>query len=252
MTASPQDAAAPETAPPVVSVLNATSLSPIILVCEHASNYIPPEYAGLGLSAAERHSHIAWDIGAEGVTRKLAQLLDAPAFIAGLSRLLIDGNRPIGAPTSIPELSERTVIPGNIGLTAQEKERRARRFFWPLHDELADFLDRRVETGPRPRLVAIHSFAPVFHGEARPWHAGVLFRRSAAWGGRLVAALRRPERPVVANEPYRIEDESDYLVPVHGEARGLEAVLIEIRQDLVASAKGQAAWAHHLAAALTG
>lgn len=241
---------APAEAPPVVTVLNPAGRSPIVLVCEHASNFIPPEYAGLGLSAEDRRRHIAWDIGAEGVTRRLSELLDAPAVIAGWSRLLIDGNRPIGAPSSIPEVSEATVVPGNQGLGADERAARATRFFKPFHDRLAAFLDERLRNGTETRLVAIHSFTPVFLGVSRPWHAGILFSHSQAWGRQLVTALDRPDRPVTANEPYEIEAETDYLVPVHGEGRGLETVLVEIRQDLVASDAQQEHWARELAAVL--
>ncbi|MBN8943834.1 MAG: N-formylglutamate amidohydrolase [Rhizobiales bacterium] len=241
---------APMEPPPVVTVLNPQGRSPIVLVCEHASNFIPPDYDGLGLSAEDRRRHIAWDIGAEGVTRRLSELLDAPAVIAGWSRLLIDGNRPIGTPSSIPEVSEATVIPGNQGLGAAERAARATRFFKPFHDRLSAFLDERLRDGAQTRLVAIHSFTPVFLGVSRPWHAGILFSHSADWGRQLVAALDRPDQPVTANEPYEIEAETDYLVPVHGEGRALATVLVEIRQDLVASGAQQDYWARELAAVL--
>ena len=129
--------ALPPADPPVLTVLRPQGRSPIVLVCEHASNHIPAEYGDLGLPEAELQRHIAWDIGAEGLTRRLSELLDAPAFIAGWSRLLIDGNRPPGAPSSIPEISEATVVPGNAGLSAAEAAARAERFFRPFHDGLA-------------------------------------------------------------------------------------------------------------------
>lgn len=242
---------APEDAPEVVTVLNPAGSSPVVLVCEHASNFIPARYDGLGLAAADRQRHIAWDIGAAGVTRALSALLDAPAFLAGWSRLLIDGNRPIGAPSSIPETSEATVIPGNRGLSAAERDARAERFFRPFHDRLSAFLDARLAAGKDTWLVAIHSFTPVFLGIARPWHAGILYGHSKAWGDRLVEAFGTPERPVAANEPYVIEAESDYLAPIHGEARGLPTVLFEIRQDLVATAAAEQDWARAIAGLLT-
>ena len=251
MTSAMAPALAPEDEPEVVTVLNAAGTSPVVLVCEHASNFIPASYDGLGLSAADRQRHIAWDIGAAGVTRALSGLIDAPAFLAGWSRLLIDGNRPIGAPSSIPETSEATVIPGNRGLGAAERERRADRFFRPFHDRLSAFLDARRAAGKDTWLVAIHSFTPVFLGVARPWHAGILYGHSRDWGARLVAAFDSPDRPVAANEPYMIEAESDYLAPVHGEARGLPTVLFEIRQDLVATAAAEQDWARAIAALLT-
>jgi predicted N-formylglutamate amidohydrolase len=242
--------AAPLADPPVLTVLRPDGTSPFVLVCEHASNHIPAEYGNLGLPEAELSRHIAWDIGAEGLTRRLSELLDAPAFLAGWSRLLIDGNRPPGAPSSIPRVSEATAIPGNEGLAEAEIEARTARFFRPFHEGLARHLDQRLAAGRTARVVGVHSFTPVFLGVARPWHAGILFQGSANWGNRMVAALDRPDRPVVANEPYRIEEETDYLVPIQAERRGLEAILLEIRQDLLARPEQQDAWARVLAAAL--
>jgi predicted N-formylglutamate amidohydrolase len=99
-------------------------------------------------------------------------------------------------------------------------------------------------------VLGIHSFTPVFKGFVRPWHAGILFRRSVEFGNRLVTALQEPGLVVAANEPYTIDDESDYTVPVHGEARGLDAALVEIRQDLIADARGAEDWAHRLKGAI--
>ncbi|QCK88563.1 N-formylglutamate amidohydrolase [Phreatobacter aquaticus] len=239
--------ALPPADPPVLTVLRPQGRSPIVLVCEHASNHIPAEYGDLGLPEAELQRHIAWDIGAEGLTRRLSELLDAPAFIAGWSRLLIDGNRPPGAPSSIPEISEATVVPGNAGLSAAEAAARAERFFRPFHDGLARHLDQRMAAGRETRVVGVHSFTPVFLGVPRRWHAGILFQHATEWGHRAVAALDRPGRPVVANEPYRIEEDTDYLVPIQAEKRGLQAILLEIRQDLLATPKHQDEWARELA-----
>lgn len=240
----------PESDPPAVETVNAQGKSPYVLLCEHASNFIPARYQGLGLDAAERERHIAWDIGVAPIARDLSSALDAPLVLSGYSRLLIDCNRPVGVPTSIPEISESTRIPGNIGLSAEEREARAARFFWPFQKEVARILDRRQAQGMPAIVFGVHSFTPVFKGFARPWHAGILFRKAERLGQALVAALQEPGLSVVANEPYRIEDGGDHTVPVHGEARGLDAVLIEIRQDLIAERQGQIAWAKRLAPAL--
>lgn len=238
-------------APPVVEVLRPEGRASFVLVCEHASNFIPRRYAGLGLSPSELERHIAYDIGAAGITRRLSELLDAPAYLSGRSRLLIDANRPPGSPTSVPQVSEATVVPGNRDLTEAERQERVDRYFAPFHGRLAEDLDRRAERGTRFRIVAVHSFTPVYLGVARPYHAGILFRGPAEkWGQRLVALLDRPDRPVVANAPYQIEDASDYLVPRQAEPRRLEALLLEIRQDLVATPSAQEAWAETIAEAL--
>jgi predicted N-formylglutamate amidohydrolase len=190
--------------------------------------------------------HIAWDIGAADVARRLSSLIDAPLFLSGYSRLLIDCNRPLGAPTSIPAMSEASAILGNQNLSAEERQVRADTFYWPFQNAVSSFLDRRKQA----IIIGIHSFTPVFHGFTRPWHCGILFRKSAAFGNDLVAALRKPGLNIAANEPYQIEDDSDFTVPVHGEQRGLEAVLVELRQDLIGDDHGVQAWALKLAHAL--
>ncbi|HTN95892.1 MAG TPA: N-formylglutamate amidohydrolase [Nordella sp.] len=236
--------------PPAAETVNADGKSPYVLLCEHASNYIPARYEGLGLDAAELERHIAWDIGVAPIARALSKALDAPLVLSGYSRLLIDCNRPVGVATSIPEISEATRIPGNIGLSAAERQLRADEFYWPFQQAVARILDRRQAAKIPSIVFGVHSFTPVFKGFQRPWHAGILFRKSKAYGEALVAALQEPGLTVVANEPYRIDDESDQTVPVHGEARGLDAVLIEIRQDLIGHQDGQVAWAKRLAPAL--
>jgi predicted N-formylglutamate amidohydrolase len=236
--------------PPAAETVNAGGKSPYVLLCEHASNYIPARYQHLGLDAAELERHIAWDIGVAPIARVLAKALDAPLVLSGYSRLLIDCNRPIGVPTSIPEISESTRVPGNIGLSPEERSARAETFYWPFQKAVGHVLDRRQADNMPTIVFGVHSFTPVFKGIARPWHAGILFRKSHVYGEALIAALQEPGLNVVANEPYRIEDDADQTVPVHGEARGLDAVLIEIRQDLIAHRDGQMAWAKRLVPAL--
>jgi predicted N-formylglutamate amidohydrolase len=237
--------------PEAVEVLNEEGRSPIVLICEHASNYIPAEYAGLGLPATELSRHIAWDIGAADVTRTLSRLLDAPAFLATYSRLLIDLNRPLQVAAAIPIRSEATDIPGNVDLAPAERERRSQRIFTPFHERLGSHIARRERTGRGSVLVAIHSFTPVFHGQARSWHAGVLFGEAARFGRSLIERLRSdPALNVDANVPYGVSRDEDYALIVHGDDRGNPAVLIEIRNDLIAHRTGADDWAQRLAAAL--
>lgn len=236
--------------PPGVEIVNAGGTSQYVLTCEHASNFIPARFGQLGLSDHELTRHIAWDIGAAEIARHLSRLIDAPLFLAGYSRLLIDCNRPLSSPTSIPTISETSKIPGNHKVSEADKRWRTQTCFLPFHRAIEDHLNQRRDQGRQAVILGIHSFTPVYHGVARPWAAGILFRRSAEFGAKLVEALRAPDDLVAANEPYQIEDDSDYTVPVHGEARGLDAVLIEIRQDLT-EGEGAARWAKRLAAALT-
>ena len=234
--------------PSPVEVLNPDGSSDIVLICEHASNYIPESFNSLGLPAEELVRHIAWDVGADGVSRALSKLLDAPCFLGKYSRLLIDLNRPVDSPTSIPELSEATPIPGNVGLGHEDREQRINRIFEPFQRTVSDHLDARRQKGLSTKIVAIHSFTPVFLGERRPWHAGILFNKSSEFGRRIIDRLSQSTSLTIgANVPYVIERSSDYAIPVHGEDRGHDALLIEIRNDLIGSADGQTRWAKYLA-----
>ena len=240
-----------EPAPPAVELLNPDGGSPWVLLCEHASNHVPRRYARLGLAETELARHIAYDIGAAKLARALSAALDAPLFLSGYSRLLIDLNRPPGSPPSIPVLSEATPIPGNIGITAGERAARERAYFLPFRDAVTAHLDARARDGQRALVLGVHSFTPVFLGTARPWQAGVLYAAATRMARAVIAGLRRdPALCVGDNEPYRIEAEHDHTVPVHGDARGIPAALLEVRQDLIADAAGVEAWSRRLAPVL--
>jgi predicted N-formylglutamate amidohydrolase len=238
--------AADEPAP--VTVHNEDGLSPFLLVADHAGNLMPRSLGRLGVPEAECARHIAWDVGIAAVCRIVADALDAVLVQQNYSRLVIDCNRAPGSETSIPEISELTPIPGNIGLKGSRKARRVREIFRPYHDRIKTELERRRHVGRRAVLIAMHSFTPVFKGVVRPWHAGVLYNRDPRFALVIMALLRRePELVVGDNEPYSVTDASDYTIPVHGEQRGLHHAAIEIRQDLIADNTGQRAWGVRLA-----
>ncbi len=234
--------------PAPVEVLNEGGMSDIVLLCEHASAHIPAEYDGLGLSVADRQRHIAWDIGAATVTRHLSRLIDAPAFLAGYSRLLIDLNRPLDAASSIVTCSEATDVPGNHRVDVAEINRRRSRIFIPYHTRVSRHLDGRE--GRATRIVCVHSFTPVFLGQARKWHAGVLYGEASGFGEAVLDRLRAPGREVGANVPYATSRTEDYSVPIHGDDRSIPAILVEIRQDLIGDAVSASGWADTLAKAL--
>ena len=235
--------------PAAAEILHADGRSPIVLLCEHASNYIPPEYAGLGVSDADLQRHIAWDIGAARVARLLSSLLDATAFLGTYSRLVIDLNRPPGSRTSIVTRSEATDIPGNIAVSAAERERRERQIFAPHHAAIEAHLRARAGAGRKTILVAVHSFTPVFLGNARAWHVGILFEKAAAMAEATMARLRAADATlnVGGNVPYSVSVDEDYGLLVHGDNIGNPAMLIEIRQDLIATDSAAAEWAHRFA-----
>jgi len=231
-----------------VTIYNADGTSPFLLVADHAGNSIPRALGRLGLVEAELQRHIAWDIGIAGLGRLLADALDAALIQQNYSRLVIDCNRPLAAASSIPAISELTDIPGNAGLTDADKAARAAEIFRPYHDRIEAELEERRQSGRTTALISLHSFTPVFKSVARPWHAAVLYNRDARLATILLDLLRREGDLVVGdNAPYAVTENSDYGVPTHGEKRGLAHVEVEIRQDLIASAEGQAAWAERFA-----
>jgi predicted N-formylglutamate amidohydrolase len=234
--------------PPPVELVNADGGSSAVLVCDHASNRVPRQLGSLGLDAVQLATHIGWDPGAADVARQLSALLDAPLLLSGYSRLVIDCNRPLRSAGSIAEQSDGVPVPGNRGLSPLERESRINALFRPYHDAIARLLDGRTR---RPSLLlSIHSFTPVLDGRPRPWYIGV-----SHWRDRRLAALmldvlaRSGDFTVGDNEPYPIDDDVDYTIPVHGEGRGLPSVMIEIRQDGIRTAAGTAAWAARLAEA---
>ncbi len=222
--------------------------SPFFIICDHAGRLIPRALGTLGLPASELERHIAWDIGAAGVARRLGAALGAHTVWQRYSRLVIDCNRPLDAPDSIARRSEQTVIPGNQDVAPEAAAARAREIFHPYHDEIRRALDRRRDHGRLTVLIAMHSFTPVFLEVSRRWHVGVLYNRDSRLAKPLLQALRDEGDLVVGdNQPYAVGDQTDYSVVTHGERRGIPHVELEIRQDLIADERRQEAWAQRLA-----
>jgi predicted N-formylglutamate amidohydrolase len=229
MNALPKQLLAADEAAPV-SVHNANGKSVFLLVADHAGNLIPRALGQLGVAAADCERHIAWDIGITGLGRFLADALDATFVQQNYSRLVIDSNRPLEAPTSIPDISERTAIPGNTCLDEPSKAARAVEVFWPYHDRIEAELHLGLKASRPTALIALHSFTPDFEGVARPWHAAVLYNRDPRFAHCLMALLNgEKELTIGDNAPYSVSDATDYTIPVHAERRGLHHVLIEIR-----------------------
>lgn len=234
--------------PPAFEVIEDERQSPFLLTCDHAGKRLPRALGSLGLPESELGRHIAWDLGAAELTHLLAQALGCCAILQTYSRLVIDCNRPLGALTSIPELSEATTIPGNQGLSQAQAEARARAVFNPYHQRIVSEFERRERAMLPTVLVAMHSFTPSYLGVTRPWHAGMLYNRDHRLGRALGELLREDQALLIGdNEPYSVSDASDYGVVVYGERRGIPHVEIEIRQDLLSDAAGQAEWARRLA-----
>ncbi|CAK0770131.1 N-formylglutamate amidohydrolase [Gammaproteobacteria bacterium] len=233
--------------PAAFEIINAKGKGRVVLVCDHASNQIPRRLGTLGLGADERADHIAWDPGAAEVAQRLAVHLDAPLVLSGYSRLVIDCNRPLDSPESIPVQSTGVPVPGNLGLTPEDRDARIQALFWPYHRAIAALLDRRVH---QPTLLlSIHSFTPCLNGHQRPWPIGISYGRDARLALRMRSELARHGLLVGDNEPYALEDTHDYTIPIHGEGRGLLHALIEIRQNEIRIPAETATWAARLAEA---
>ena len=231
---------------------NAAGRSPFLFTSDHHGRLIPKRLGDLGLPASELVRHIAWDIGIAGVAERLADHLGAHLIAQRYSRLVIDCNRPPHVASSIPLISDATTIPGNEGLSKDAAAARRREIFDPYHRAIRAAIDRRLSSGLPTVLIALHSFTPLYAGIKRPWHIGALYHRDTTLPPLLLKALRDEGDLVVGdNEPYAVSDETDYTIPVHGEARGLINTGIEIRQDLITDEAGQRDWAERLARVLS-
>ncbi len=237
------------TDPPVFELCHPTGAAPVLLTCDHASRIVPAALDRLGLTEVAMAQHIGWDIGAAAVTRRLAPMLDAPAVLAGYSRLVIDCNRPPEDPSSIPSESDNIVIPGNAALDAAARRERIAVLFEPYHAAIDAQLER-IDAGVRaPAVISMHSFTPRMNGFARPWHIGVLWDGEGRIAKPLLAALRAELDPALVgdNQPYSAREPVGYTQRHHAFDRGLPHVAIELRQDLIADETGAAEWAERLA-----
>ena len=252
--AEPAPASAPllgPSDPPAFEIVNPEGAAPILFVCDHAGRAIPAALGRLGLDEAALARHIAWDIGIADLTRALARRFDASAALSAYSRLVIDCNRRLEHPTSIPPVSDRVEVPANQVLTPAARRARAEACFFPYHRAIESLLDAFARRGVAPVFLSMHSFTPVFQGFERPWHVGVLWDKDPRLPVPLLAALKEEPGLVVGdNEPYTGRNKHGYSIPMHAEARGLAHALLEIRQDLIDTRHGVAEWADRLERAL--
>ena len=233
-------------------VINADGPSKFVFLCDHASPAIPKALHDLGLSDEERLSHIGWDIGAAKITRLLAEQMNATAILSRYSRLVVDCNRMPATSQSIVQKSDNIRIIGNELLSDERARARADACFWPYHNKITEILDKRHNDRRPTVLVSMHSFTPQMNGEKRPWEIGFLYGRDDSLARLLMDWLKaeRPDLHIGDNEPYQVRTGVDYTVPVHGEARGLYAVLIELRNDEINNQIGLEFWSAMLSTAL--
>ena len=222
-----------------------------VILCDHASRHIPAELDDLGLPPAELARHIAWDIGAAGVTEALSEIFDAPAVLSPVSRLVIDCNRHLDAADLIPERSDGTRIPGNRELPASARAQRIERWFEPYHAAIESILDQRGSRGAASIVLSIHSMTDNLAGSHRPWQIALSSHEDRSLAQPVMDILRRSNDIEVGdNQPYSMEPAVDYSVPFHALRRNLPYLQIEFRQDQVPDTPGQLCWAKRLASAL--
>jgi predicted N-formylglutamate amidohydrolase len=215
-----------------------------VFLCDHASNQIPEELDDLGLPETELARHIAWDIGAAGVTEALSELLDAPAILCETSRLVIDCNRQLDSAALIPTVSDGTAVPGNIGLSDESRTARIQQWFRPYHDAVESVLIERAAHRVETVVVAVHSMTPCFEGQLRPWQVALSSYADRRLTDAVLAALRAPGDLVVGdNEPFRIEPDLDYSIPFHALRRRMRHLQVEFRQDEITDPVEQRRWA---------
>lgn len=233
--------------PPAYEILRPRGTAKVVFLCDHASNRVPRALDNLGLPESELQRHIAWDIGAAGLTRRLSEHFDAPAVLAGYSRLVIDCNRTLEDSQAILDWSDGTAVPGNTGLSDQDMADRAEACYWPYHEACAAVIDGVEARGAVPAVVMLHSFTPVMGPTPRPWHIGILWERDGRIALPVLKHLReRGDLCVGDNEPYSASSPHGYTMPVHAAKAGRPNVQIEVRQDLIGDEAGVERWAEIL------
>jgi predicted N-formylglutamate amidohydrolase len=234
-------------------IINPNGTAAIVIVCDHASNAVPPAVGDLGVGPKDMQRHIAWDIGAFPIAKRLAELFDAPAITCGTSRLVIDCNRKLHDPTLIPLTSDGTVILGNQGLTAAQRLNRIDAYFKSYHDACRQVVTGKLASGERPLFLSVHSMTDRMNGDIRPWEISLSSDENRKATDPVLAALKRmPDLVVGDNEPYDMDPLADYSTPEHALAHGLDYLQVEFRQDCVATPEGQERFAMILAQAIRG
>lgn len=228
-----------------VEVVNADGAGAIVLLCDHASNHFPPPYDDcLGVSEKDKSAHISWDPGALGVAKFLSEALDAPLVHTTVSRLVIDCNREEQRADLVPSLSEVTEIPGNRDLTEEERAFRINLVHRPFHNAIDKLLSLRTERGLPSAVVSVHTYTPVYKGKQRPWEIGLISEKDRSLADPVLDGLKaRGDLTVGDNEPYAPSDGVYYTVRRHGEDRSLPCLMIEIRNDEVATPEAEKHWA---------
>ncbi|MBY5935147.1 N-formylglutamate amidohydrolase [Tateyamaria omphalii] len=222
----------------IVDVRANRASSQVVLVCEHASPYIPERFKNLGLPDDALRSHVAWDPGALALAERMAEHLGAALLAAKTSRLVYDCNRPPEAQDAMPERSEVVDVPGNFGLSSLQKAERVETYYKPFRAAVSHVISR-LEA---PVLVTVHSFTPIYHDARRDVEIGVLHDRDARLADALLSCVDG-QYVVRRNEPYGPDDGVTHTLKEHALPGGHLNVMLEVRNDLIADQAGQSGMA---------
>ena len=235
----------------VVSLYNPCHAPKVILICEHAGQYIPPEFNNLGLTAGVIESHVAWDLGALAVAKQMALLLSAPLIAQKISRLVYDCNRPPHSPTAMPPKSEIYDIIGNENLSEKDKQSRAENYYVPFNDAVSWVVDEQIAQGNRPIIVTIHSFTPIYNGQPRAVEIGILHDEDTRFADEMLRQMSSDKfYKIQRNQPYGPKDGVTHTLKLHAQSKGLLNVMLEVRNDLIVDQKGQTKVAKYLSAVI--
>lgn len=226
---------------PAAEVINAKGRSPIVLICEHASNFIPDSLGGLGLSPEGLISHAAWDLGVYDMACKISELLDAPLIASRVSRLAYDCNRAPESGIGIPSKSETIEVPGNKNLSEAEINDRVTFVYEPFHELIEQTINdpQRLafsEQHYSPLLITLHSFTPVFFDEVRTVELGILHDKDDRFAKlMMLETLKLTKLKAEFNSPYDISDNVMHTINKHSKEKGLLNVMIEVKNDLLSN-----------------
>lgn len=237
-------------------VENPVGSSRIILICEHAGQKVPEYLGSLGLDDEAMSTHIGWDIGAAALSRALSNQLDAALILQRYSRLVYDCNRDFDAFDAIVEESDHVAIPHNSDLSLEQRRRRFEVVYQPFHDAITELVEHRMQTHEKPAhrsvIVTIHSFTPLYKGQARSLDLGILYDADTRLAD-VVSELAGDDMTYSSarNQPYSPKDGCMHTIITHGIKHGLLNLMLEVRNDLISDAKGQKQWAQRIAELLT-
>lgn len=225
--------------------LNSDSRSPWLLTADHAGYAVPRRLGDMGITQQQRKSHINYDRGTRGIAERLADLTGAPVCLGNYSRLVIDCNRQLYDPSLVPSISDGHHIPANEGLSSREVKARVEEIWKPYHRGLTQFLDAKQDKSHPVKLIMLHSMTDrlASNPSPRPWEISFLWNGDRKLCAHFIDFFRQQGFEVGDNEPYSGFAAEGYSIWEHGLAREIPSVLVEFRQDLVKSTKGQRTWA---------